>query len=333
MKRVIVTGGTGYVAGWVIVSLLKKEYLVKASVRDLAKADGVRQAIAPQVTTEQLQHLSFFEADLTSSEHWEEAMSDAFGVIHVASPMGTGKESAEELVRVAKGGTLTILKAATNSQVNHVVMTSSQAASTPRATDTRTLDENFWTDIENPELDAYRISKVAAEKAAWDFMKDQPTTLTTILPGAIFGPVLSKQALSSVQLIVQIMKGMPGIPNVPMEVSDVRDLAELHVLALENPYAYGNRYLAASQKITMPEIAVIIKRHFPELKQVRTNALPNWLVRLAARFVPSLRSLVPMLQRKYRHTTKRAEMELDWTQRTPEATIIDTVRSLQEFNV
>lgn len=327
MKKVVVTGGSGFVAGWVIVDFLQHDYEVATSLRSLGKADQVRAEIAKRVSPEQVKRLSFFEADLTSQSGWKEAIDGTDGVIHVASPLGNGTETAEELVAVAKNGVLNILSAAKAVGVSRVVMTSSQAVSTPMRDSKETLDESFWTDLKNPDLDPYRISKVEAETAAWQYARANEMKLTTVLPGAIFGPILSSHAISSDGILLQVLNGLPMIPKVPMEVSDVRDLAELHRLAFEQEIAVGKRYLAASQTIMFPEIGKLYQRNFPEL-HLTVRVMPNWATRLAARFMPALRSMVPMLGRQYRHTTAAAEHDLGWQQHTPTETLLDTGRSL-----
>lgn len=332
MKKVIVTGGTGFVAGWVIVEFLNAGYEVGTSVRSMKKADRLEKEIAGAVSKEKVANLSFFEADLTSSDNWVENIKGADGVIHVASPMGNGTESVEELVSVAKNGALTVLKAAKDAGVKRVVMTSSQAASTPESGSSEVLDESFWTDINNPDLDPYRISKVESEKAAWKFANENEMELTTVLPGAIFGPILSDKAVSSNGVLLRLLKGMPMTPHIALEISDVRDLAHLHRLAFENPVAIGKRYLAASQILTMAEVERVYQKNFP-YKKIKVRMMPDWVLKFAARFVPSVRALVPMLDRKYRHTTAAAENDLGWTQHKSEDTVLDAAKMLIKYGL
>lgn len=327
MKKIVVTGGTGFVAGWVILEFLKAGYEVKTSVRSLKKADRVTNALAPKLSEEESQRLSFFEADLGSKDNWAENFKGMNGIIHVASPLGTGRESTSELVSIAKGGTLNVLKAAKEAGVNRVVMTSSQSASTPMRDFKGVLSEDFWTDINNPDLDPYRISKIESERAAWKFANENDLELTTLLPGAIFGPVLESQINNSNRVLKQLYDGLPLIPQIPLEIVDVRDLAHLHRLAFENDNAVGNRYLAASQSLTMAQVTKIYQQRYPK-QHLHVRTMPNWIARLAAKFVPSMRTLVPMLNRKYHHTTAAAEKDLGWNQRQPEQTVVDTMDSI-----
>ena len=333
-KTIAVTGGTGYIAGFVIAEFLNHGYTVRASVRSLSKIEALKKDLSTFVNEEDLSRLSAFKADLTSSEGWVDGFSGADGIIHVASPLGHGTESAEELRRVAEGGTLNVLQGALDAGVKRVVMTSSQAASTPKTSVGKVvLDEGFWSDDDNPELDPYRLSKIASEKAAWAFSKKHGLDLTTVLPGAVFGQVMSAGNISSNGILLRLINGgLPRALNVPLEVSNVRDLAELHRLAFENGNAIGERFLAASQTIRMPEVARIYREQYPDSK-TPTNTFPNWLVRFLSVFIPALRSMVPMLGREYSHTTEKAERLLGWIQHTPRETVLDAAASFEQLGM
>ena len=333
-KTIVVTGGTGYIAGFVIADFLNHGYTVRASVRSQSKIDTLKKDLSAFVNGESLSNLAAFEADLTSQENWADGFSGADGIIHVASPLGHGTESAAELRRIAEGGTLNVLQGALKAGVKRIVMTSSQAASTPKASVGKVvLDEAFWSDPDNPELDPYRLSKIAAEKAAWAFSEQHGLDLTTILPGAVFGKIMSTTNISSNGILLRLMNGgMPRALNIPLEVSNVEDLAALHRLAFENINAVGARFLAASQTIRMPEVARVYRAHYPDSK-TPTKVFPDWAVRLLSKFAPSLRSMVPMLGREYSHTTQKAERLLGWTQHTPSETVLDAAACFDRFGM
>ncbi|HMG49307.1 MAG TPA: NAD-dependent epimerase/dehydratase family protein, partial [Inquilinus sp.] len=189
VETVLVTGGTGFVAGWCIVELLQRGYAVRTTVRSLAKEPAVRQAVASAGVPGD--RLTVFVADLTEDAGWDAAMAGCDYVLHVASPLGrqTARDP-DTLIVPARAGTLRVLRAATKAGVRRVVMTSAAATARPLRDSGLVSDEGIWADPTDPKLDAYRKSKILAERAAWDFMKDNggSTTLTTILPGAVFGP-------------------------------------------------------------------------------------------------------------------------------------------------
>ncbi|HEY4454600.1 MAG TPA: aldehyde reductase, partial [Pseudonocardiaceae bacterium] len=63
--------------------------------------------------------------------------------------------------------------------------------------------------------------------------------------------------------------------------------------------------------------------------KIATRQLPNFAVRLAARFADkSLREITPSLGRRSRHTTEKAKRVLDWQPRSAAETVLDCARSL-----
>jgi nucleoside-diphosphate-sugar epimerase len=332
MGTVLVTGGTGFVGGWCIVELLKRGYTVRTTVRSLAREPVVRAAIA--AITDPGDRLTFFVADLNSDEGWDTAVSGCDYVLHVASPLGADVPSDPNVVIApARDGALRVLRAATAAGVGRVVMTSSTAAasSPPQGPDT-VNDETMWTDPNAPKLTAYRQSKALAERAAWDFMAGHagPTTLTTILPSAIFGPVLTMENLGSVQVIGRLLDGrVPGNPRLGFCVVDVRDVADIHIRAMTAPQAAGQRFIAAGDFMWMADISKTLRVSLREqAKRVPTRALPDFMLRLASLFDRSLKLVTPGLGQKREFTSEKARRVLDWTPRPATTTVIDCANSL-----
>lgn len=194
-------------------------------------------------------------------------------------------------------------------------------------------DEMLWTDPNDPTLIPYRRSKTLAERAAWDFMSgyDGPTELTTVLPGAVFGPVLTAANLGSVGIIARMVSGkMPGVPRIGLEVVDVRDLVDVHIRAMTSPAAAGQRFLATGEFVWMEDIARTLRDGLGEHgRTVSTRRLPDFAVRLAARFLDrSLREITPALGRRNRHSTEKARRVLGWEPRLAREAVLDCARSL-----
>lgn len=331
-ETVLVTGGTGYIAGWCLASLLQQGYQVRTSVRSLAKEAGVRAALDSQG----IDHsgLRFCVADLTRDDGWDAAMAGCEYVLHVASPLGLeAPKHIDDLLAPARDGTLRILRAATQAGVRRVVMTSAATVATPPLQSPDSLsDESVWFDPNEADVTPYRHAKRQAERAAWDFMADYagPTTLTTVLPGAVFGPVMSRDTLGSVQVISRLLQGRAkGNPRQGFEIVDVRDLATLHILAMTAPAAASQRLLGTGQFLWMAEISQVLREQLGDAaSKVPTRNIPDWLLRLLARFDPLLRVLTPNLGRSHRHTTDKAWRLLGWQPRPARVTVLDCARSL-----
>lgn len=325
---VLVTGGSGYVAGWCITALLEQGHTVRTTVRDLAKAPRLRATLG-----EPGERLEVVAADLLSDAGWAEAMKGCDHVLHVASPMGDGADpkDPDELIRPAREGTLRVLRAAVDAGVPRVVMTSSCAAATPPPGAEGEFDEHLWTDPGQPGLDAYRRSKAIAERAAWDLMAEHggATTLTTVLPGAVFGPVLSPDGLGSVQVIGRMLRGMPGVPRIGLNVVDVRDVADLHIRAMTAPEAAGERFIAVGGFLWMSEVAAELRdRLGPAARKVPRRTLPDVALRVMSRFQPGLGGIVPMLGRSYGYRTTKARTVLGWAPRPARTTVVECAQSL-----
>jgi dihydroflavonol-4-reductase len=330
-ETVLVTGGTGFIAQWCIVELLHRGYDVKTTLRTSTKQDAVRSAVATQVDPGA--RLVFIEADLTADGGWEEAVTGCTYVLHVASPLGSNQGDPDSLIVPARDGALRVLRAATAAGVDRVVMTSAANASSPSSyTEDSVTDETLWTDPNDVEMPAYRRSKTIAERAAWDFMAavSGPTSLTTILPGAVFGPILSTSNLGSVQVIRRMLRGdMPGTPRIGLEVVDVRDVVDIHIRAMTAPAAAGQRFLATGEFMWMGDIAQVLRSTLgSDASKVPTRNLPNVVVRLMAKTKPELRGIMPGLSRRNRHTTAKAEELVGWTPRPGAEAVVDCARSL-----
>jgi nucleoside-diphosphate-sugar epimerase len=327
--KVLVTGGSGFVAGWVIKQLLERGGTVRATLRSQKSEARIRTTFPTAGA-----RLEFAIADLTSDGGWVDAMAGVDAVLHVASPLGHAGTSEAELIEAAKDGTLRVLRAAVEARVPRVVMTSSGAAATPPEGSEGEFDESLWTNPAQRDLDAYRRSKALAERAAWDFINTQTgTSLTTILPGAIFGPLLSAETVGSVGIIARMLRGMPGVPRIGLRVVDVRDVAEAHLLALDAPESAGKRFIAVGDMLWMREVGQILHERFPEAAKTVPRELPDWLVRVASRFQPDLRGLVPMLGRRYSYSTEAARKVLGWTPRPSKEVIIDSAQSLIDLGL
>lgn len=349
-ETVLVTGGTGFVAGWCIVGLLERGYSVRTTVRSLKKEQQVRDAVGTVVDPGD--RLSFAVADLTDDEGWDEAVAGVGYVLHVASPLGNeNTRDAEELIGPARGGALRVLRAATKAGVKRVVMTSAANAASPSDYKEEGItDETLWTDPDDPTLIPYRRSKTVAERAAWAFMEDQQslqelpsmeeqqssaTSLTTILPGAVFGPILTTSNLGSVQIVARMVTGkMPGTPRIGLEIVDVRDLADLHILAMTSPNAAGQRFLGTGEFYWMRDMATALKAGLGAAgAKVPTRQLPDFVVKISSLFDKQLRPIVISLGRRNRHSTAKAERVLGWHARPAAETVVECAKSLIEWKV
>ena len=269
MKTVLVTGGTGFVGIHTVLQLLQQGYNVKTTLRALHRKNEILDALVEGGITN-FEHLSFFEADLTSDGSWHKAVEGCDYVLHVASPFPLGEPKDEnELIIPARDGALRVLKAAKAAGVKRVVLTSSFAAiGYGMKKKGYVFTEADWTD-ENAPIMAYIKSKTVAEKAAWDFVNTEGEGLefTVINPVAIFGPMLGTITSASLEGVIKtIVDGhVTESPAFTFGVVDVRDVAAIHIKAMLHPEANGHRFLATSQEVmSFYDVAQLIKQERPQ---------------------------------------------------------------------
>ncbi|HTX47974.1 MAG TPA: NAD-dependent epimerase/dehydratase family protein [Caulobacteraceae bacterium] len=327
-QTVLVTGGSGFVAGWTIVELLRRGYEVRTTVRHMAKEAAVRRAVAPQVDADE--RLSVVAADLTADAGWDAAAAGCQYVLHIASPMGAAGLSEDELIAAARDGTLRVLRAAVAAGVTRIVATSSTAACTPPKPMDRAIDEHDWTDPDEPGLAAYRRSKTLAERAAWEFMAGQPTTFATLLPGAIFGPVLAREHLSSVGILKRLLEGEPpALPRLGFNVTDVRDLAQMHVAAMTSEAAASERFIVLGEALWYAEIAQTLRERLgAAAAKVPTANMPDIVAKGLAVASPQMKALLPLLGRTQKFSADKARRVLGYAPRPARDTVSDAGASL-----
>lgn len=331
---VLVTGGSGFIGAHCVLQLLNAGYRVRTTVRSLDREAGVRAMLKPG-GAEPADALSFVAADLLSDGGWAQAAVGCDFVVHVASPLPLAAPKHEdELIVPAREGTLRVLRAARDGGVRRVVLTSSFAAiGYGHAPTSERFSEENWTDLNGSDISAYAKSKTLAERAAWDFIAREggALELAVVNPVAVFGPVLGPDYSVSIQLIQRLLDGkMPGLPRLSFGIVDVRDVADLHLRAMINPAAKGERFLAtAGDFMTVQEIAQLLRvRVSAAAARVPTRVLPDWLLRLAALFDSSARQIVPELGKIKNANSAKAGRLLGWRPRPREEAIVATAESL-----
>ena len=331
-ELVLVTGGSGFIAQHCILALLEAGYRVRTTLRSLSREAEVLSNLRTG-GAEPGDRLSFAAADLTADDGWLEAAADCAYIIHGASPTPSGDQVREEdWIRPAVDGNLRVLRAARDAGVRRVVLTSAFGAigvgHKPRS---RPFDETDWSDL-NGNAAPYQRSKTLAERASWDFIAREGSglELATVNPTTVLGPALGSDYSHSIRLIKNLLDGQPGCPKINTCVVDVRDVADLHLRAMTDPAANGERFLAASgESLWMVEIARLLNQRLGKgAKKVSTRVLPNWFIRVVALFNPAMKGIVPHLGVNMNASGDKAKRLLGWAPRSREDAIVATAESL-----
>lgn len=338
---VLVTGATGYIATHVVQQLLStNNYRVRGTVRSLKNEEKVKSL--RELVPDAKYPLDLCEADLENKESWPAAVQDCKYVFHVASPFPSAvPKHADDLIRPAVQGTTNVLSAcAESSTVKKVVLTSSIAAiSCGLSGHPNRLGHAYSEEDWSPETAClpYEQSKLLAERAAWEFVKELPDEkkfdLSVMNPAFVQGPVLTSSIGTSVDIVKRLLTGdIPGSFNINFCMVDVRDVAQAHIIAMEKPECSGNRYILTSgTTLNFQEIAQILAEEFePQGYKIGKRKIPKFVAWLGSFFSSEFKMLLPMIGKNVELVNTKMINELGIQPQQAQKTILDTAYSLIE---
>ncbi|KAB1224850.1 Tetraketide alpha-pyrone reductase 1 [Morella rubra] len=287
-KVVCVTGGSGYVASWLVNLLLRRGYTVKATVRDPNDPKKTEHLLALDGAKERLQ---LFKADLLEEGCFDPIVEGCQGVFHTASPVFfVASNPQSEIIDPAVKGTLNVLRSCAKApSVKRVVITASMASvmcNGKPLTPEVVLDETgFQIQLDN----WYALSKTLAEESAWKFSEDHGIDLVTICPGFCIGPLIQPAPTFSIEAFLKLVKELftghychGSSIGVSLCFFGDGDVVDAHILAFETPTASG-RYCVVGRVVHYSEAFKILQKicpnlHLPEKFEDDKPSLPVYKV-------------------------------------------------------
>ncbi|TYI73980.1 hypothetical protein E1A91_D07G167400v1 [Gossypium mustelinum] len=259
---VCVTGGTGFVASWLIKSLLQEGYAVRTTVR----ADPEWSDMWPENKRDlsfltslpgAAEKLKIMSADLSDPASYNAAIEGCKGVFHVATPVDFENKESEAVTE--------------RSIMKRVVYTSSASTVMFNGQDVEVVDESFWTDVDfvrenlSPFMRSYMISKTLTERAALEFGTQHGLDVVTVIPSLVVGPFICPKFPGSVRSSLALVLGNQSEYSLLLNASMVHvdDLARAHIFLLEYPEAKG-RYNCSSDTISLEKLSEFLGGKYPE---------------------------------------------------------------------
>lgn len=333
-EKVLVTGANGYLAGFIIMELLRQGFAVSGTVRsDAGKEQVLRDLTAMGAAN--LERLTLHEAELGSDAGWQEAMEGASYVIHTAHPSpGHWAMTGEEKAALAAAGAERVLSAARAAGVKRVVLTSCTSAVYPG----HKHHEDPFTEADWPDLSDNGIpvdedsrAKMLEEQKAWEFAEKNGLELVTVLPAILIGPALADRFSRQSMIIRAMLLGqLSHLLRQSFNYADARDAAVLHVLALTRPEAAGQRFIAAADEyVSYRRMAEILKEGLGDkASRVTLKELPNLAAKALALLLPDLRTQARYLGINTAVSAAKAKKLLGWEPRSAEESILDCANDM-----
>jgi len=227
MKKVLITGATGFIGSNLAAKLVEQKTGVRCLVRNsssLRRIEGLP--------------VDLVYGDLGVSDSLEPAVQGVDAVIHLAGK--TKARSDEEFYTVNSAGTLNLLKAVArcNPSIKQFIYMSSIAAAGP-GIDRKPVTAS---DLSVP-ISSYGASKLAGEEAVQAFVPQIPVTI--LRPGIVFGPG-DADGLSLFKIIAAGIRPSLGFGNRYYSFIYVDDLVQAVINALGNTKAVDKTIFLAS---------------------------------------------------------------------------------------
>ena len=341
---VLVTGASGFIATHVLKLLLQSgKFRVRGTVRDSKNEEKTRSLL--ELVPDAKFQLELVSADLVNEDSWKDVVKDCTYVLHLASPFPARPPKNEELlIRPAVDGTLNVLKACSvsGSTVKRVVMASSIAAVSAgmNGETGKIYTDEDWSD--EAKCFPYEKSKLIAEKAGWDYMKNlgddsNKFEFVTLCPAVVVGPILTQAAgtNSAISMVFQLLANKtPGVPNVSFPIVDVRTVSAAFVAAMQIPECAGNRYLLTNETQHYNDTANMIADEFrPQGYKIPTKPIMKLLFWVFSK-IDSMGKLLKAIEgKRMEYNNDKLKSVLGIESIPLKTTIIDCCYSLIDFGV
>jgi len=265
MKKVFITGATGFIGATLARELIQEGCEVKALVRP----GSVRTNLSGLP-------IQFHEGDLRDAESLEKGLEGCDTLFHAAADYRLWTRTPEGMYDVNVGGTRAILEAALKRNLSRVVYTSSVGTlgnpgdGTPGTEDTPVSFREM--------VGHYKKSKFLAEREAEKFIQ-RGLPLVIVNPSTPVGRLDIKPTPTGKIIVDFLNRRMPAYLDTGLNLIDVEDCAKGHILAARYGRT-GEKYILGNQNLTLRDIFFLLE----EISGVRAPRvrLPYTPILLAA---------------------------------------------------
>ena len=229
MKKILVTGGTGFLGSYILQELITQGYHVRALFRKKERPFWIDPAV--------LEKVEWFSGDILDIVSLEEAMEGIDNVIHAAAMVSFDPAEKKALYKINVEGTANVVNACLEKKIKRFVYISSVAALGRKEGGGQVDEKAKWE--ENPLQTHYARSKYKAEIEAWRGFSEGLDTVI-LNPSTILG--YGDWTKSSCAIFKQLHDGFPWYTSGLNGFVDVKDVAKATVFLMEHPVS-GERYV------------------------------------------------------------------------------------------
>jgi UDP-N-acetyl-alpha-D-quinovosamine dehydrogenase len=233
MKKVLITGATGFVGAVLCERLITEGYAVRAAVRTLPTTAPKSKAAA-----------TIAAGGIDSATDWRDALRNVDAVVHLAARVHvmheTRADPLAEFRRTNLEGTERLARQAAEAGVKRLIYVSSIKVNG------ETSGEQPFTaeDAPTPE-DPYALSKWEAEQALRDISEKTRLEVVIVRPPLVYGPRVKGNFLRLLNLIDSATPLPLGALNNRRSLVGIDNLCDLLRVCIEHPAAANQIFLVS----------------------------------------------------------------------------------------
>lgn len=251
--KILVTGGTGFIGSHLVEKLLNEGHKVKVLVRE-SESNGIKfqnkdaRAFLKELDAE------ICYGDLTDKDSLLKAVNNVDAVFHLAAIARPMEIPDKTYFIINEQGTKNLLESCKNKKLKKIVIMSSVSAVGP------THDENPVNEksVCKP-IDIYGWSKLAAEKAGFEYIQKYKLPIVFLRPPMVFGP-RDFEMLRWFKFISKRFFPIKGNKEGLMEFLYVENLIEACLLALTKGKTGEIYHITNEKHYTVDEIVSAIAK-------------------------------------------------------------------------
>jgi len=186
MKKIFITGATGFIGSNLAGKLANQGYTVHALMRASSNISSIKH-----------ENIKLFQGDLLDANAIETAIKGCSQVYHLAAYAKNWAPDKMQFHKINVEGTENILRAAKNNSVQKIVCTSTSLVFGP--SNGKEVDESG---MNNEPYTDYERSKITEEEIIHQFV-NEGMNISTVYPTRVFGPGLLNESNSVTQMILK----------------------------------------------------------------------------------------------------------------------------------
>ena len=296
MKRVLITGASGFIGQHIVRVLCNHNYILRKAVRD-----GNKNDCAPDIS---------IVGNIDGMTSWKKALRDVDIVIHLAARVHLLKDNTAnplyEFRKVNVNGSINLARQAAESGVKRLIFLSSVKVNCEQSSSGIPLTEA------SPLLpeSAYGISKMEAEQGLLNIAKKTGLEVVILRPPLVYGPGVKGNFLNMMEWLI---KGIPlpfGAINNNRSFVAVENLVNFLVLCLDHPAAVNQIFFVSDGKdLSTTELLRCLakKMSCPS----RLVPIPQRLLEISLKTI-GRQDLVSKLCKSFQVDIRKAQTFLGW---------------------